>query len=1191
MAKHISKILSFLVLFCVVKGDSGHAEGKDYLKSHGINTSYADIVFLLDRSGSVGAAGFETELGFVEGFLSNFVVAPNATRVAVISFSDDAKVHTDHLKGDANKCLLAQDLQSITYTDSRATNTGAGLLKALDVFKKARADTKKILVLVTDGLATLGPDPVEAAARLKKEGVQVHVFGVGRYLKSHLKAIASSHKHVHESESFTKLRNMYGNGMKDQWNTNDTPEACNTKCHSKPGDPGCCDANAICGCSLTKGVNDCLCKPGYIGNGLKGECKPCESGFYQDQYGQLACKPCPVGSKTYDIGSSSVDECKCLPGYNRSAGSGVSCTVVTCPPLQAPVNGKVEGEDCGTEYQSECQFQCNEGYMLEDKDSEYRWCQHDGTWSGKTPVCIPLRCDDKPILADGFLQCPDQVTVNTTCTYKCHRGHTLKGPSNTTCVGRDVWSGKPPRCELVGCGDPPRVQHSRQLRAQFKKDYKFGEFYAVECGAGFKRVGTPVYVCDHSGSWKLPGDPQPPQCIDVTPPTIICPKDITLSAEQHRKTAKLSWQGPQIRDNSKAHIIPTQEPAYPTSPATLEIGTHLFVYRAVDPANLTSTCTMQIEILDSQSPQVTYCPSAIQVNTTDLQVSVRWKEPEFIDNSGGNINVTQSHRSGQVFNYGTHQITYRATDPSNNVAYCRFNVHVWGSRCPYYPPPRNGALVCEEFMYGDLCQVLCNDRYYFVSDPADEYICDNTLKWSTEPEGMPVPWPDCSVTSPPHLRKRFEAHYFTGDCRDPQVQDTIRNIFKNNFENFKSKAQLCGKEIDCKLTSIAVYCGATDGINRNGRGRRSVSSSGERYSVAEVDAELHFTRLMNDTTDIEEFSESVDTTFTDLGEVPEYILDDVIAETNVSVEMKLLDSSIKDTFLVCGIGKVLNGQQCVMCPVGTYHDKTQDLCAPCARGKYQDEEGSTLCKPCPANTMTETLKSSSLDDCRAVCTEGTYSFTGMETCIACPRGTYQDEDHQTFCKACPMGTTTEMIGSTSIQDCKLLCSPGSMSESGLEPCRPCDKGFYQAYNGQRSCDECIFPLTTLEKGSNSSIQCEEHDHCLSEPCKNNGTCESSRHDFTCSCPPEFYGKVCDLEKTACSNDICLNGGSCKVTGERFQCVCTPDYEGERCEMPRDLCLDTVCLHGGECVIEDERASCQCVPGYVGDVCQHRMDVM
>lgn len=62
----------------------------NYLSKNSNLQGKAEIIFLLDRSGSVGAANFETEKGFVESFLTHVVVDANATRVAIITYSDVA---------------------------------------------------------------------------------------------------------------------------------------------------------------------------------------------------------------------------------------------------------------------------------------------------------------------------------------------------------------------------------------------------------------------------------------------------------------------------------------------------------------------------------------------------------------------------------------------------------------------------------------------------------------------------------------------------------------------------------------------------------------------------------------------------------------------------------------------------------------------------------------------------------------------------------------------------------------------------------------------------------------------------------------------------------------------------------------------------------------------------------------------
>ena len=44
------------------------------------------------------------------------------------------------------------------------------------------------------------------------------------------------------------------------------------------------------------------------------------------------------------------------------------------------------------------------------------------------------------------------------------------------------------------------------------------------------------------------------------------------------------------------------------------------------------------------------------------------------------------------------------------------------------------------------------------------------------------------------------------------------------------------------------------------------------------------------------------------------------------------------------------------------------------------------------------------------------------------------------------------------------------------------------------------------------------DHCFSNPCANNGTCNNSLHGYQCSCPEGFTGSLCEEGKTT----VCLS---------------------------------------------------------------------
>lgn len=90
--KRIIDCLVFVLALCAlcVADSAQDLKMAQYLAENTKLQGKAEIVFLLDRSGSVGAADFETEKGFVESFLTHIVVDVNASRVAVISYSDTA---------------------------------------------------------------------------------------------------------------------------------------------------------------------------------------------------------------------------------------------------------------------------------------------------------------------------------------------------------------------------------------------------------------------------------------------------------------------------------------------------------------------------------------------------------------------------------------------------------------------------------------------------------------------------------------------------------------------------------------------------------------------------------------------------------------------------------------------------------------------------------------------------------------------------------------------------------------------------------------------------------------------------------------------------------------------------------------------------------------------------------------------
>lgn len=94
-------------------------------------SSCLDLVFLVDESSSVGANNFLSELRFVRKMLSDFPVAPEDTRVALVTFSSKTHVVTrvDHIsapKSHQHKCsLFNQEIPAINYKGGGTYTKGA----------------------------------------------------------------------------------------------------------------------------------------------------------------------------------------------------------------------------------------------------------------------------------------------------------------------------------------------------------------------------------------------------------------------------------------------------------------------------------------------------------------------------------------------------------------------------------------------------------------------------------------------------------------------------------------------------------------------------------------------------------------------------------------------------------------------------------------------------------------------------------------------------------------------------------------------------------------------------------------------------------------------------------------------------------------------------------------------------------
>ncbi|XP_076095674.1 matrilin-1-like [Mytilus galloprovincialis] len=168
----------------------------------------ADIVFLVDASGSVGATNFKKELEFVSTILSNFTIDPDHVQVGVVTF--DSKTYLRIKLNQYNDTKSIQNaVKGIPYT-GQLTKTDIALQFILSkVFVPSagdRSDAKDVLVILTDGVSGNPLNTAKQAYIYKEKHIQVISVGIGRGAnKEELTNMASVPGYVFQVTDFSKL--------------------------------------------------------------------------------------------------------------------------------------------------------------------------------------------------------------------------------------------------------------------------------------------------------------------------------------------------------------------------------------------------------------------------------------------------------------------------------------------------------------------------------------------------------------------------------------------------------------------------------------------------------------------------------------------------------------------------------------------------------------------------------------------------------------------------------------------------------------------------------------------------------------------------------------------------------------------------------------------------------------------------
>ncbi|XP_038054961.1 sushi, von Willebrand factor type A, EGF and pentraxin domain-containing protein 1-like [Patiria miniata] len=434
----------------------------------------------------------------------------------------------------------------------------------------------------------------------------------------------------------------------------------------------------------------------------------------------------------YQLTGSGVRRCLSQAGATEGFWDGYNalCKEQTCPRAYIPANAYISNsQDCPATDQipagTTCRYACQPGHVL--TGSTEVTCGNDGNWNSTFPYCQVVTCDSSelPSPQNGFKNgCPHAEEIySTTCTLGCNLGYMPTQPTYVMCTddgnGTATWDANTIMCEAVQCdplempGTPGYLPLSCTLNGVAVTDtdqrQSYGTICMASCDLGFTSSGSASRTCQLTSQW----DGVPLQCTDITPPTLMCPPDITLFAGQRANFAVVGYEWEPIVVVDASGGIATLDsingqPAPVNRSSIFQEGTHRLVYTAVDSSGNKGDCSVAVNII------VTRCPPLYGPQNSETSLVSGQGECDNAAVFGSVCNI--SCEEGYTLSDGSQQVTAECVKniASSTVGYWQSpSVQCVPNTCQVPAVPNGYISGCNDQVvdYQSSCAFVCNPGY------------------------------------------------------------------------------------------------------------------------------------------------------------------------------------------------------------------------------------------------------------------------------------------------------------------------------------------------------------------------------------------------------------------------------------------------------------------------------------------------